>query len=459
MKMKFAFLGVVAITASCLSVASCGTDPTSITFLNFKPEVAKNYDAIVAAYKKETGNTVVVETSASGKYDTTLTSKMGTNDQPAIFQVNGPVGLSKWKDYCSDLTSDTLYTSLSDKTLALKNGSSVLAVPNTVEGYGIIYNSALTDAYFALTDRASTGVDSMDGVKSYATLEKVVTDMTTKIAAGEIGTSTIASSTVKGVFAGTSFKTGEDWRWQTHLFSISLTGEYGNLTSVPSTLDWTYNQNYKKLFDLYLNNSCDSLNQLASIDTGASMAEVATGKAIMVQNGNWGASQILKSDGCVVDSSNLKFLPMYMGDMGTNVTESTQGLAVGTENYLYINSKLSEEKQTYAKEFLHWLYLGNGKSYVAKGTSDGGLGFIPTFTGYTDEYLPSDPLSKQVMNWMSKDGVKSLPWTFNFIPSQNVKDKLGTDLLNYINAGMTDATWTTAVTETKAIWATEAAAL
>ncbi len=148
-----------------------------------------------------------------------------------------------------------------------------------------------------------------------------------------------------------------------------------------------------------------------------------------------------------------------MGDMGTNVTESTQGLAVGTENYLCINSKLSEEKQTYAKEFLHWLYLGNGKSYVAKGTSDGGLGFIPTFTSYTDEYLPSDPLSKQVMNWMSKDGVKSLPWTFNFISSQNVKDKLGTDLLAYINAGMTDATWTTAVTETKAIWATEAAAL
>lgn len=133
---------------------------------------------------------------------------MGTNDQPAIFQVNGPVGLSKWKDYCSDLTSDTLYTSLSDKTLALKNGSSVLAVTNTVEGYGIIYNSALTDAYFALTDRVSTGVDSMDGVKSYATLEKVVTDMTAKIAAGEIGTSTIASSTVKGVFAETSFKTG-----------------------------------------------------------------------------------------------------------------------------------------------------------------------------------------------------------------------------------------------------------
>lgn len=461
MKKRMALLGTIAIASSLAGLAGCkkADSGVSITYLNFKPEVKENYEAIVAAYKKETGKTVVVETAAAGTYDTTLTSKMGS-DMPTIFQVNGPVGLKKWKDYCGDLTQDTLYTKLSDQSLALKSDDKVLAVPNTVEGYGIIYNAALTKAYFALTDRAATGANSMDDVKSYATLKKVVEDMTAKIAAGKIGTTDIPAATVKGVFAGTSLKTGEQWRWQTHLLSVSLTGEYGsNLSAVPSTLDWTYNANYRNLFNLYVNNSCDAANTLAAKSVNDSMAEVAAGNAIMVQNGNWGAGQILSATGNKVKSDDLKYLPLYMGDMGDNVKEASQGVCVGTENYLCINSKVSTEQQTAAKDFLHWLYLDNGKQYVAKAIADGGLGFIPTFQGYdTDALKPTDPLSKQIMSWMSKDGVKSLPWTFNFIPSETVKNTLGADLVKYINAGFSDTSWNTAVSDTKASWATEAAA-
>jgi raffinose/stachyose/melibiose transport system substrate-binding protein len=439
---------LAALAFAGVTMPSCKAND-DVTFLNFKPEVADNYSVITAAYKKETGKNVTVDTAAQGQYDTTLTADMAKKDAPAIFQVNGPVGYAKWKSYCADLTSTDLYTSLSDKSLAVMDSGKCYAVPNTVEGYGIIYNKALTDKYFALTTKAATvTAKSMDDVKSYTVLKAVVEDM--QLHKTELG--------IQGVFADTSLKAGEQWRWQTHLFSLPLTGEYGSITAVPKTLEFKYSANYRNMFDLYLNNSISAKTALATVDVNKSMSQVALGQAIMVQNGNWGAGQITGTAGATVKSSDLKFLPIYMGDMGDNVKEASQGLNVGTENFLCINAKVSSAKQTAALNFLKWLYLGNGKKYVAMAAdkTTGGLGFIPTFTGYTGDNLPSDPLAKEVMNWMGKTGVKSVPWTFNYIPSENVKNTLGADLLAYANG---EKTFDVAVSDTVASWATEAAKL
>ena len=52
---------------------------------------------------KETGVDVTVLTAASGEYEKTLKSEMAKSNAPTLFQVNGPVGLASWKDYCYDL--------------------------------------------------------------------------------------------------------------------------------------------------------------------------------------------------------------------------------------------------------------------------------------------------------------------------------------------------------------------
>ena len=54
-------------------------------------------------YTKETGVDVTVLTAASGEYEKTLKSEMAKSNAPTLFQVNGPVGLASWKDYCYDL--------------------------------------------------------------------------------------------------------------------------------------------------------------------------------------------------------------------------------------------------------------------------------------------------------------------------------------------------------------------
>ena len=135
------------------------------------------YNEIAADYEAETGIKVKVVTAASGTYDQTLKSEIAKSDPPTIFQMNGPVGYQSWKDYCLDLKDTDLYNFLSDKSLAVREGDGIYGIPYVVEGYGIIYNNAIMEKYFALENKA-IDVTSMDQINNFATLKAVVDDMT-----------------------------------------------------------------------------------------------------------------------------------------------------------------------------------------------------------------------------------------------------------------------------------------
>lgn len=83
-----------------------------------------------------------------------------------------------------------------------ENGNGVYGIPYVVEGYGIIYNDSIMKKYFSLSSR-STSYTSMDQINSFTKLKEVADDM--QAHKDELG--------IKGVFASTSFSTGEDWRW------------------------------------------------------------------------------------------------------------------------------------------------------------------------------------------------------------------------------------------------------
>ncbi|MBQ2847563.1 MAG: ABC transporter substrate-binding protein [Clostridia bacterium] len=399
-----------------------GNSVKEIRYLNFKPEIAEVYDRISAAYEKETGIRLVVETAASGTYESTLAARMATSDAPTIFQINGPIGYTSWSEYCADLKDTELYKHLNDKNLAIALNGGVYGIPYVVEGYGIIYNQKILDAYFALPEK-STDYTSADEITSFAALKAVVEDMQKN--KEKLG--------IDGVFASTSLKTGEDWRWQTHLMNIPLTFEFID-KSIDFTdekykeIDFTYSDNFKNIFDLYINNSTTDKKQLGTVDVTASMAEFALGKCAMVQNGNWGASQILNVTGNKVSADNIKFLPIYMGIDG----EESTGICIGTENFICINAKASTAEQKTAADFLFWLFSSEeGKKFV---TDE--LGFISPFDTFESGESPDDPLAREVVRWMNKDGVTNIPWNFTIFPSVHYKDHLGASLLKYAQGTM-----------------------
>lgn len=414
MKKVGAILAAVSMTVTCLS--GCGSakkQDTTVYYLNFKPEAADTWEAIAAEYTKETGIKVKILTSASGNYEQTLKAEIAKRDMPTIFQINGPVGYSTWKNYCVDLKDTELYSWLMDKDLAVSDGNGVYGIPYVVEGYGIIYNKAIMDKYFASSNK-TTSYTSMAEVNNYEKLKEVVEDMTAM--KSQLG--------IEGVFASTSFSAGEDWRWQTHLANLPVYYEFKDKgISDSDTLDFTYGDNFRNIFDLYINNSVSDRTDLAGKTVNDSMEEFALGKCAMVQNGNWAWGQISSVPGNVVKEEDVKFLPIYTGVAG----EENQGLCIGTENFVCINKLASEAQQQASIDFIQWVYSSStGKDYVTNK-----LGFISPFNTFSEAESPKDPLAKEVLASMADENKYSVNWNFTAFPNQKFKDDFGSVLLLY----------------------------
>lgn len=434
-----------ALTAgSMLTMSSCSNTGETVTvrYLNFKPEIADKYNELAKEYQAETGVRVIVDTAANNTYEQTLMAKMATDEAPTLFQINGPKGYANWKDYCADLSQSELYQHLSDKSLAVTGADGkVYGIPYVVEGYGIIYNEAITDRYFALADKG-TAYKSMDEINNYQKLKELVEDMQNH--ADDLG--------IDGVFASTSFKSGEDWRWQSHLTNLPLYYEFesndidltGNGTD---EITFKYSDQFKNILDLYLNNSVIDRKLVGTKTVADSMAEFALEKCAMVQNGNWAWSQIGDVSGNKVKSENIKLLPIYSGIDG----EESQGLCIGTENFYAINKKSSEAEQQAALDFIYWMYSSEkGKQYV---TNE--FGFIAPFDTFDDDEKPQDPLALEVIDWMNRDGVNSIAWNFTIFPSQTFKDEFGASLLKYAQG---NKKWDDVVKDMVSSWKKESSA-
>lgn len=412
-----------------------------VRYLNFKPESAGVYEELAQIYEKETGVKVIIETAANNAYESTLTAKMANRNPPTLFQINGPKGYANWKDYCADLKDSELYKHLTDKSLAVTDKGGVYGIPYVLEGYGIIYNKEITDKYFALPKKSTT-FKSMDEINNFEKLKKLVEDMQKN--ASKLG--------IKGVFASTSLKAGEDWRWQTHLLNIPIYYEFTNnnidLTSDQTdTITFEYNKNFKNIFDLYLNNSVIPPKQVGIKTVDNSMSEFALGECAMVQNGNWAWSQIEGVKGNVVKADNIKYLPIYTGMK----VDPQQGLCIGTENFYAVNKKASAEDQKATVDFVYWLYSSEkGKDYVINK-----LGFISPFDTFTEFEKPKDPLAVEVLHWMKKSDITTIPWYFTLFPSQVFKEDFGSDLLRYAQGS---EKWTTVTENVIADWKKESAA-
>lgn len=424
MKTKFTALFIsITMALSCLSLAGCTSRKNAalVYFLNFKPESASVYEELANKYETETGIKVKVVTAAANTYEQTLKSEIAKSNPPTIFQVNGPIGYDAWEDYCLNIKDSELYSYLTAKDLAIHDDGGVYAIPYVVEGYGIIYNNAIMKRYFALPSK-KTSFNDMSEINNFADLKTVVEDMTAQK----------DKLSIEGVFASTSLSAGEDWRWQTHLLNVPL---YYEITQKNKNSDPTlslleaeeialkYSQNYKNIFDLYINNSITTKNLLGSKSVADSMAEFALGKVAMVQNGNWSWSQISGVKGNTVTAEDIKMLPIYTGIDG----EENQGICVGTENYLAINKNATAEQQKASLDFLEWLFSSDiGKKYVTEK-----LGFITPFNTFNETEIPADPLAREITRYMKDENLETVPWVFTAFPGETFKKAVGNALLDY----------------------------
>lgn len=187
------------------------------------------------------------------------------------------------------------------------------------------------------------------------------------------------------------------------------------------TLDGTYMDNFKQIFDLYINNSCTEPAMLSSMTIENAMAEFALEEVAFVQNGNWAWTTIAENNEDF-SADDICFLPIYIGVDG----EENQGLCIGSEANLGINNQVSEEDQEATLAFIHWLF----NSETGKDFCINKLGWISPYDTFSEDEVPSNPLAAQVMEWCNS-GKETVSWAFNTIPNQSYKDKFGAALLEY----------------------------
>lgn len=421
-----------AIMASAFA-ASASADGGKVYYLNFAPEVADQWEALAEKYSEETGTEVQVVTAASGTYESTLKSEMDKEEAPTLFQVNGPVGLATWKDYCYDLKDTDVYKNLASDDFALINeDGSVSGIAYKIETYGLIYNKTLLNDYFE-TDGAV--VTSVEEINNFDTLKAVAEDLTAK--KEELG--------IEGAFTSAGMDSSSDWRFKTHLANLPIYYEYkaDGITSTDA-IKGTYLDNYRNIWDLYINNATCEPSMISSKTAEDARAEFALGEAVFYQNGTWETNGILEEGDLTEDE--LGMLPIYIGVEG----EENQGLCTGSENYWCVNAKASEEDIQATIDFLTWCITSDeGRTAISKD-----MGFATPFSSFGDDYAADNVLVNVAEEYV-KDGKTSVTWCFTTMPSENWKDGVGSALLEYAQG---TGEWDGVVTAFVDGWATEYAA-
>ena len=427
-KKRWIALGLVAAMAVG-TLAGCGGKKEeggdgeatgSVYYLNFKPEQDEQWQELAKAYTEETGVKVEVVTAASGEYETTLMSEMGKSGAPTLFPVNGPVGLANWKDYCYDLSDSDVYKQLTSEDYALKDGDKVAGIAYVIESYGLIVNKTLL---------AKAGY-TIDDIQSFADLKKVAEDITAR--SSELGFAAFTSAGMDG---------SSDWRFKTHLANLPIYFEYQeDGIGTTDAIKGTYLDNYRNIWDLYINNSTCAPAELAAKTGDDSRNEFLAGQAVFFQNGSWEYGN-LTADGTFTDD-DLAMIPIYIGAGD----EANQGLCTGTENYWCVNSEADEADIQATLDFMNWCVTSE------KGTKAMGedMGFVIPFKNAVE----SQNLFVKQDKEMTEAGKTPVSWNFPTMPSEEWKNGVGQALTAYA-ADQTDEQWAGVVSAFVDGWKTE----
>ena len=312
---------------------------------------------------------------------------MAKSSAPTLFQCGNEAGLKTWKDYCYDLKDTDVYKEMTTDDFNLKGANGeVYAIGYCYEAFGLITNKALLkEAGYEVSD-----------IKDFNSLKSVVEDITAR--KDELGFSAFTSSGLDG---------SSSWRFTGHLANMPLYYEFNdnNITSQPATITGAYLENYKAIWDLYINNATCAPSELATKTGDESEAEFGRGEAVFFQNGTWEYANLTGEEkGFKMNPDDITMIPIYCGVSG----EEESGLCCGTENCWAVNSKASEEDIQATLDFIKWVVTSDeGTKMMAEQ-----FGPIPFKSAKDSENV----FFTAANNYIS-DGKYVVTWAFNYTPN------------------------------------------
>ncbi|WP_019534235.1 ABC transporter substrate-binding protein [Paenibacillus ginsengihumi] len=355
--------------------AGGGAEGNQVTLkiFQFKVEINEALNRLKDEYEKTHPNVKLqIETVGGGAdYGAALKTKFASNDAPDIFNNGGFREMETWMEHLEDLSDQPWVKDIAPvaKEPMSKDGK-IYGQPMNIEGYGFLYNKELFQ---------KAGITELP--KTLSQLEE-------------------AAKKLQAIGV-TPFSNGyqEWWILGNHTFNVAVArqpdpnqfiaglNDGSQKFGGPIFDDWT------RLVDLTL--KYGQPNPLTT-DYNTQVTNFATGKAAMMQQGNWTQVQINQ----INPDIKVGVLPMPINEDA----EANDKLFVGVPNNWVINknSKVKAE----AKEFLNWLVTSDiGKQYMTKEFK-----FIPAFTNITASESDVGDIAVDIMKYTSENKVLSWNW-------------------------------------------------
>jgi raffinose/stachyose/melibiose transport system substrate-binding protein len=391
-------------------------EQVTVDIFQFKVEFKDQFEDLAKAYEEANKNVDINITTVGGgeDYGAALKSKFASGNEPTIYNVGGPQDVEDWKEKLADLSETKAAKAALKGTLeGVTKDEKILGLPYNQEGYGFIYNKGIFE---------KAGIDPKS-ITSFKALEEAVKTLDSK--KKDLGLTSVFALPAK-----------ETWVTGLHLSNVFLAPEFDqNVINAfeSKEVKFEHGDAFKKILDLQ-NEYSDQ--PTVSLDYAKQVEELfSTGKAAIIQQGNWVSGSIAGIDEELA-SSGVGILPIPVEGY------KEDSIPVGVPMYWAVNSNKDEKEVAAAKEFLDWLYTSEeGKTAVIEDFK-----FIPAYDGF-DAGKISDPLAKEIYQY-SQDG-KTLAWTFMGYPTGWGQEKLGVNIQKYVSGEMK---WDELVEESSKAW-------
>ena len=400
-------LALMVAAILIISLAACDFNKDSkgsVYWLNFKPELEDTLKTIADKYETETGVHVRIETPESGVYRQTLREEMASEDPPSMFVINNRDGADEWHEEALDLNETSIYKELNTNAYNLTDeDGKLVAIPYCLECYGIVVNPELIE----------TVGYSVDDINNFDTLKFLAEAIHAN--SGWLG---------YDAFCSLDLDAESSWRVTGHLANLEYyyeESDSGTWQEAPASITGAYLQYYKNLYDLCINNSISSPEELAAGGHNPT-EEFTSGKAAFFLTGSWDYAKLKES------VPDVTIIPYYCGVKG----EEKAGLNSGSENFWAVNANAPEEDQKATMEFMTWLVTNEEASAMMVEH----LGNMPYRNAAKSD---NGFLAKQ--NKYIENGCYKMDWATNFQPNvEQYRADLVAALSEY-NADRTDDNW------------------
>ncbi len=426
------------LTESTNNSTTAGPAKTAtLTALLSTPSQAAIWEEIAQSYREKAGVTVRVTTVSADTYPAALAKQLKGDSAPAIFEWTAAAEDDSLRDLMADLKGTSFASLLSDPSLALRSGDKVQAVPIDVSVFGILYNGALCERYFALKDKG-TSYSSMAEINSFEKLSALAEDMQKH--KKDLG--------IDGAFAAPAYSGKDGVPWQTEIANVAVyreaQGKDGALDDLKAflkdTFDFTYSDNVQRMLDLTGKNADVDAKTLKTRTLANARSAFRQGKTVFLLDST-DASETLFSDGSTLKAQQIGLLPLYLGTDG----EETQGLSVHVNRALAVNDKADAETKRAAADFLEWLFSSEeGKRLVSER-----LRLRAPFSSFAAEERLNEPLSRTALETLGKNDRESVPEVLDrLLPTEGL-ERVSDYLLSYLRG---ERDWDDLMRDVRARW-------